>query len=105
MNTKQNQFRSLIAASGQLSTPAVQPFADVPSVESEPSRPTALTPAARTSRRVGKRMSPEYVQIGPYIPKSLHLALKRALLTDPHGRDLSQLIAELCTDWVARTAD
>lgn len=58
-------------------------------------------PSRRKERKLGKRSNPEYEQIGAYIPKSLHLEVKKCLL-DKRGTDISDLITELLKGWVER---
>lgn len=86
MTTKANQFRSLIAASGQ--APVAQ------------SNAPEHTQPPRESRRVGKRTAPDYVQVGVYIPKRLHHEAKVLLIRDGADRDFSQLIGDLLTEYV-----
>jgi hypothetical protein len=86
MTTKPNQFRSLIAASGQ--APVAQIHASTPE-EPPPTR-----------RRQGKRAAPDYVQVGVYIPKKLHNEAKVKLIQEGADRDFSQLIADLLTEYV-----
>jgi hypothetical protein len=88
MTTKPNQFRSLIAASGQ--APVAQIHASAPAEEPVPSR-----------RPLGKRVAPGYVQVGVYIPKKLHNEAKVNLIQEGADRDFSQLIADLLTDYLA----
>jgi hypothetical protein len=85
MSTKLNQFRSLIAASGQ--APAQTNSQEMP--EKHPNR-----------RRLGKRTAPDYVQVGVYIPKQLHNKAKVLLIHEGEDRDFSQLIGDLLTAYV-----
>jgi hypothetical protein len=87
MTTKPNQFRSLIAASGQ--APVAQIHAATPAEE-----------PALTRRPPGKRAAPGYVQVGVYIPKKLHNEAKVTLIQEGADRDFSQLIADLLTEYV-----
>jgi hypothetical protein len=87
MTTKPNQFRSLIAASGQ--APVAQIHASTPAEEPAPKR-----------RPQGKRAAPGYVQVGVYIPKKLHDGAKIKLIQEGEDRDFSQLIADLLTGYV-----
>ena len=87
MTTKPNQFRSLIAASGQ--APVAQIHASSPAEEPAPTR-----------RAPGKRAAPGYVQVGAYIPKKLHNDAKVKLIQEGADRDFSQLIADLLTEYV-----
>ena len=85
MSTKPNQFRSLIAASGQ-------------SPVQTTSQETSDEHPAR--RRLGKRTAPDYVQVGVYIPKLLHNRAKVLLINEGADRDFSQLIGDLLTAYV-----
>ncbi len=85
MSTKPNQFRSLIAASGQA--------AAQPSSQEVPEK-------GATRRRLGKRTAPDYVQVGVYIPKRLHNKAKVLLIHEEADRDFSQLIGDLLTAYV-----
>ena len=87
MTTKPNQFRSLIAASGQ----APVALGQTDGTTTEP---------LLTRRRVGKRAAPDYVQVGVYIPKQLHNQAKVLLIHEGADRDFSQLIEDLLRDYV-----
>ena len=89
MSTKPNQFRSLIAASGQ--APVVQ----MNSHEAAPANHA-------NRRRLGKRTAPDYVQVGVYIPKQLHNQAKVLLIHEGVDRDFSQLIGDLLSAYVNR---
>jgi hypothetical protein len=80
--SKPNQFRSLIAASGQ-SPVAEANLAVVPRI------------SAASARKVGKRTSPDYVQVGVYIPRALHNQAKVMLIQEGMDRDFSQLVGDL----------
>ncbi len=87
MTIKTNQFRSLIAASGQ--APVAQSSSNGISADQSSSR-----------RRLGKRTAPDYVQVGVYIPKQLHNQAKVLLIHEGQDRDFSQLIGDLLTAYV-----
>jgi hypothetical protein len=87
MTTKPNQFRSLIAASGQ--APVAQSNSQTSVAEPSPIR-----------RRLGKRTAPDYVQVGVYIPKQLHNQAKVLLINEGEDRDFSQLIGDLLAQYV-----
>jgi hypothetical protein len=87
MSTKPNQFRSLIAASGQ--APVAQSNAQTSAVEPSPTR-----------RPLGKRTAPDYVQVGVYIPKQLHNQAKVLLINEGEDRDFSQLVGDLLAQYV-----
>jgi hypothetical protein len=53
----------------------------------------------KKGRQPGKRSNPEYEQIGVYIPKTLHVQVKKLLL-DEENTDLSDLVAGLLQEWV-----
>ena len=87
MNTKPNQFRSLIAASGQ--APVAQTTSSAPAERPVPK-----------SRRTGKRTAPDYVQVGVYIPKKLHAQAKVLLINEETEKDFSQLMGDLLSDYL-----
>lgn len=87
MTTKPNQFRDLIAASGQA------PVAQVSVNGTSTDQPTGR-------RRIGKRTAPDYVQVGVYIPKQLHNQAKVLLIQQGQDRDFSQLIGDLLSAYV-----
>ena len=87
MTTKTNQFRSLIAASGQ-----------APVGQASLNRTSSGQGNAR--RRLGKRTAPDYVQVGVYLPKQLHNRAKVLLIHEGADRDFSQLIGDLLSDYV-----
>jgi hypothetical protein len=86
MSTKPNQFRSLIAASGQ--APVAQA-----------NTPVAIDEVPRKARKLGKRTAPDYVQVGVYIPKKLHHEAKVLLIREGGNRDFSQLIGDLLAEY------
>lgn len=88
-NNKPNQFRSLIAASGQVTVP--------------PPAPLQISAAAAVPkvRKAGKRAAPDYVQVGVYIPKALHNRAKVALIQEGQDRDFSELVADLLSRYVS----
>jgi hypothetical protein len=71
----------------------------------ERSKDTAIlqepTPAARTAR-VGKRNNPEYVQRTAYIRKTTDRAVKRKLFDQGEGKEFSELVDELLSQWVTQ---
>ena len=89
MSNKPNQFRSLIAASGQ--APVAQTTLSVQEAE-----------LPRNGRPVGKRTAPDYVQVGVYIPKKLHAQAKVLLIHEEQDRDFSELVGDLLTEYVAK---
>ena len=89
MTSKPNQFRSLIAASGQ--APVAQPSTSITKAESFP-----------RARRTGKRTAPDYVQVGVYIPKKLHAQAKVLLINEEPDRDFSQLMGDLLSDYLSK---
>ena len=87
--TKPNQFRSLIAASGQ--SPIAQSNSQLPAADSSIGQ-----------RRVGKRTAPDYVQVGVYIPKQLHNQAKVMLINEGADRDFSQLVGDLLSAYMSK---
>lgn len=89
MTQKTNQFRSLIAASGQ-----------APVAQSNAASMPADAPPTASRRPLGKRTAPDYVQVGVYIPKQLHNKAKVLLIHEEQDRDFSQLIGDLLSAYV-----
>ena len=70
--------------------------------ESDISSPKALAP--RRGRPTGKRSDPDYEQVTAYIKKATHIDIKIALLQDGQGREFSELVEDLLSEWLkART--
>ena len=51
----------------------------------------------RRGRPRGKRSDPDYTQVTVYLPKTLHRGVRSKLALQ--GREFSQLVEELLTDW------
>ena len=62
------------------------------SPESEPLPPSL-------PKRGGKRSDPKFIQVGVYVPKDLHINVKKLLLDQP-DKDMSDLVGELLRVWV-----
>ncbi len=58
---------------------------------------TTLSP--KKLKRGGKRSDPDFVQVGVYVPKDLHIKVKKLLLDQP-DKDMSDLVSELMGEWV-----
>ena len=56
-------------------------------------------PELAPDRRQGRRGNPEYRQANAYIPRTLHMRVKRALL-DEGDREFSSLVEELLEKWL-----
>jgi len=54
----------------------------------------------RRGRPSGKRSDPDYVGFTTYIRKDTHHDVKLALLQEKEGRELSELVEELLTNWL-----
>jgi hypothetical protein len=52
--------------------------------------------------RVGRSSDDNYVKLTAYVPRHMHLAAKMELLQQ--GREMSDLITELVTEWLKRTS-
>lgn len=52
--------------------------------------------------RVGRSSDENYVKLTAYVPRHMHLAAKMELLQQ--GREMSDLITELVTDWLKRVS-
>lgn len=86
-----NRFKNLSAAlKGE--TPSSEPEEKITLSEAVPS-------VERKGKKEGKRSDPNYVQVGVYVPKSLHLQVKKLLLEHPEI-DMSDLVGQLLQDWV-----
>lgn len=55
--------------------------------------------SASPKKRGGKRSDPNFVQVGVYVPKALHIKVKKLLLEQPE-QDMSDLVGKLLYDWV-----
>lgn len=97
---KPNKFAFLDAVKEKA---VVEPLVEeAPVVEVAPPAPAPVEPAPARQRRrekVGKRSDPKYLQVGAYIPITLDRKIKKALIDD--GRDFSQLVEDLLTQWVS----
>ena len=51
-------------------------------------------------RQPGRRSDPRYTQVTAYIPKTLHMEVKRALLDGEVEKEFSLLVEELLDDWM-----
>ena len=58
------------------------------------------TVASRRGRPTGKRSDPNYEQITAYIRKETHKDVKIALLQEGQGREFSELVEDLLSDWL-----
>ena len=56
----------------------------------------------KTGRPPGKRIDPEFTQITAYIRKATHHGVKLALLKENKGREFSELIEDLLSDWLRK---
>ena len=91
---KSNRFKNLSAALKGQNLPSQQ---EVEKAETETA--TAVPLSRRKARKEGKRSDPNYVQVGVYVPKTLHLEVKKLLLEHPE-MDMSDLVGELLQVWV-----
>ena len=82
-NTKTNRFNGLMEAVKERQTEE------------------QTTSVAAVKSRSGKSSNPDFAQISVYLPKETHRAAKRALLDMDQKMDLSELIDELLSKWVA----
>ncbi len=64
--------------------------------------PPRSLPYLRRGRPAGKRTDPEYSQVTAYIRKSTHHAVKVRLLQQGEGREFSELVEELLSDWLKK---
>lgn len=52
----------------------------------------------KKGRSPGKRSNPDYEQVGLYVPKKLHMEVKKRLIDDE--KDFSELVSNLLEQWV-----
>ncbi len=64
---------------------------------------SAPEPKQRQRKKISKRSDPNYVQVGPYVPKDLNDQVKRLLVGQ--DKDFSDLVAELLEEWVKQQTD
>ena len=70
-----------------------------PGQDTEP----APEPKQRQRKKKSKRSDPDYVQVGPYVPRELNDQVKRLLVGQ--DKDFSDLVAELLEEWVKQQTD
>lgn len=56
----------------------------------------------RRGRPAAKRSDPNFIGFTTYIRKDTHLKVKISLLQEGQGRELSELVETLLSDWVAK---
>jgi len=56
--------------------------------------------AKRRGRPRGKRSHPDFEQVSAYISRRTHLSVKIALLQEGQGREFSELVEELLSQWL-----
>lgn len=75
-------------------------FANLAKSYEEQKTETAATPVPeKPKKKQRKRGNADYIQVGPYIPKTLNKKVKRELLD--YDGDFSDLIIELLEKWLA----
>ena len=57
-------------------------------------------PARRRGRPTGKRSDPDFEQTTAYIRKETHRKVKIALLQEGEGREYSELVEDLLSEWL-----
>jgi hypothetical protein len=72
-----------------------------PTPAPEPPPPPAPAEPPRRGHPPGKRSDSAYTQVTAYILEDLHHGVKMALLKERKGREFSQLVASLLSEWVA----
>lgn len=81
-----------------------EPAAQLPVPPPEPPKvepPPSPAPVVRgPGRPRGKRSDPSFAQVTAYIPEATHRAVKIALLQEGEGREFSELVDELLSDWL-----
>lgn len=112
--SKGSKFAGILAARKGEATdeaPAAEKAPAAPFVASAksaaaPAPTEERAPAPRGPGRIGrpatgKRSNPDFEQVGVYLRKDTHHAAKMALLQARDGRDLSDVVEELLTSWLA----
>jgi hypothetical protein len=59
-------------------------------------------PAQASQRSFGKRSDPQWIAVTIYMRKSIKRAARRRLEDEEQGRDISTLIDELLSEWLAK---
>ena len=55
----------------------------------------------KVGRPPGKKSNPDYTQVTSYLRKQTHLAAKKLLLDE--GREFSELVEDLVTQWIKKS--
>ncbi len=63
---------------------------------------TQLQQKKQRGRPQAKRSDPSYIGFTTYIRKDTHLNVKISLLQEGQGRELSELVESLLSDWVTK---
>jgi hypothetical protein len=84
-------FEKLVAARKQPPVPAPEPMEVV--------KDTA--PEKRGRKKAGKRSNPSFVQVGIYLPKSLHGRARQLVFGS--DKDFSDVVSDLLSKWVEQT--
>ena len=64
----------------------------------------AQSVTVKRGRPNGKRSDPDYVGFTTYIRRDTHHEVKTALLREKQGRELSELVEELLSQWLKHDA-
>lgn len=85
------------------SKPAKQHESSSPITVSEQSSPVAAAESSKTEKHRGrpkaKRSDPAFIGFTTYIRKDTHLKVKIALLQEGEGREMSELVEDLLSNW------
>ena len=73
-------------------------FSRVAKRQQKTSRPPAPTPEEQPEKPLSKRQSPDYKQVGIYLKKDVHRAVKIKATTEEI--EMSQLIEDLLVEWL-----
>ena len=76
-------------------------FAELISLHNQTVEQAPESVAAIAGKQRGKSASPDYIKLTSYIRRETHLAVKKRLLDE--GREISELVEELMTNWLAST--
>lgn len=91
-----SQFEELFKARKEEKTPTKK---KPESVKKESPSPPPVTQSAEAAA-IAKSKSSEFEQALIYLKKSTKKEVKKTLLDDPQGRNFSDLVEELLTNWL-----
>jgi hypothetical protein len=99
---EQSKFAGALA---RLKQPAAEPPPEEPAIPERPSTPPSaagMTGGGKGRPATGKRSDPEWNRYTVLLRKVTHKQASRRLQDLDTGQDLSELVDELLTEWLAR---